>query len=101
MKKYKHIGSIDGEGCSEIIKKDNTYFALTDWNGEKWLNCFEIEEPFFNGYGYNVIAVNDEELTFIPIYRYQNENIDLDELEEDGEEWDEAVEVVDYDIINY
>ena len=98
MINFEFIGTVDGSTEAEIIKKDNRYYCLDGWNGECYYDCCEIEKPFYTGYGHNIVPVNAETLTFTPIHRYQAEDIDLDMINESSDDWDNAVEVVDYDI---
>lgn len=101
MKAYKEIGSLYGYTSVDIIKMNGKYYCLSEWNGEQFLTCWEVKKPIYNGCGYNATAVDGKEYCFVPVYRWQEENIDLDELEENGEEWEKATEIVDFNICDY
>lgn len=101
MKAYNEIGSLYGHTSVDIIKMNGKFYCLSNWNGEQYNRCWEVEEPTYNGYGYNATAVDGKEYRFVPVYRWQEENIDLAELEENGEEWEKATEVVDFNICDY
>lgn len=41
----------------EIVKIENRYIALFGWNGEKYCDCFEVEEVV-NGVGFGIKKEN-------------------------------------------
>lgn len=97
----EYIGDDDG---MDIITYNGTVYAVTGWNGE------QHEATEFSG---TASAYRDRrsgllkailhgkpvyECFIRPIYRYEVDGMDLDELEEDSEEWKNAVEVLDIDI---
>lgn len=98
MKTFEEVGTLCGHSSVDIIKMNDKYYCLSEWNGEQYNTCWEIENPTYNGYGYNAVAIDGKEYRFVPVYRWQADNINLDELEEYGEEWDKAIEVVDFNI---
>ena len=101
MKTYEEIGNLYGHASVDIIKMNGKYYCLSEWDGEQYITCWEVEEPIYNGYGYNATAIDGKEYRFVPVYRWQEENIDLDELEENGEEWQKATEIVNFNIYDY
>ena len=52
----------------------------SEWNGEKY-----------------IIEKNGREFEYKPVYRYELENIDLDTLEENSDEWENAVQIVGFE----
>lgn len=65
------VGTWMNYGENEIIKlEDDRLFALHGWNGEKWLNCWQVEDKF--------TATNDEKIEITPVYQL-NDN-DEDEI---------------------
>ncbi len=91
MKKYEEYGNWWNDYKTELIKKDNRIFALNGWNGEEYIDCWECKDEFD-------ILNENERYCIKPIYKFQEEKIDLSLIEEDSEEWFDALEVVDYDI---
>lgn len=79
----------------DIVEIGGKLYVLNDngWNGERWHDCWEVLNR--NG---SERAADEREYSIKPIYRFQAEKIDLESLEENGEEWNSAVEVVDYEI---
>ena len=43
------------------------------------------------------MKVKKDGLVFKPVYRFEVEDIDLDQIEENSDEWFKAVEVVDFE----
>ena len=87
----KHVGYWNGTEI-EIVEVDGNLYALSEWNGEKYTNCWKCVDQR---------TVDPEEpgrFTAKPIYRFMVDGIDLDELEENSEEWENDVEIVDYDM---
>lgn len=91
----KHVGFWKGRGWGhiiELVEVDGAMYALHGWNGEKYTDCWKCADEW---------TVDPEEpgrFTAKPIYRFMLEGIDLDKLEENSEEWENAVEIVDYDM---
>lgn len=52
----------------------------TEWNGE----CYTVAE-------------NGVEVSYSPVFRFQEEGIDIDALEENSPEWDVAMQIVGFD----
>lgn len=83
------------------------YIALwnDDWNGEIYSKGYYTDEDeIFNenttisyeNAKSNLVTNGSNSCEFIPIYRYEEENIDINELEENSDEWLHAVEIVDF-----
>ena len=76
-----------------VYEVGGKYYAASGWNGEKYEDSFEVTRrignEFFDAAGDCVLS---------PIYRFEAENLDLDSIEEGTEEWDAAVEIVDYHV---
>lgn len=98
-KQFEEIGCLGGNSNIEIIEYRHRYYCLDGWNGEKYTNCWECEKPFSICGKYVAEPKDNEEYTFTPIYKFQIENIDLDTLEENSDEWLNAIEIIDFDIL--
>lgn len=68
-----------------ILENDVELFA-DDWNGEKYTDgwYFDKNENIYKMTG----------LSYMPIYRWQEENIDISKLEENTNEWQKAIEII-------
>lgn len=89
----KLVGCWSGKhGYIELVEVDSGIYALSEWNGEKFINCWKCIDE--------LTVDPDEPGRFVatPVYRFQVEEIDLDSLEENSEEWESAVEIINYDI---
>ena len=89
----KLVGYWSGEhDYIEMVEVDGGIYALSGWNGEKFTNCWKCIDEW--------TVDPDEPGRFVatPVYRFQVEEIDLDSLEENSEEWKSAVEIINYDI---
>lgn len=58
---------------------------FSDWNGEAYIRAFDKELNQYN------------DTTFKAIYRFQEDKIDLDSLEENSPEWIKATEIVGFE----
>ena len=65
------------------VLEDGTELYEVDWNGEIYSNGFKDGK--------------DTNCTYKPVYRFQVENIDLDTLEENSKEYDEASEIIGFE----
>ena len=63
--------------------EDGTLLFEQDWNGEL--------------YGNGLKKSKNTNCEYKPVYRYQIENIDIDNLEENSEEWNKAFEIVGFE----
>ena len=87
----KKIGNWWAENSIEIYElNDGRRVAMNDWNGEEYSDCWET-------CGENDMKVKKDGLVFKPVYRFEVEDIDLDQIEENSDEWFKAVEVVDFE----
>jgi hypothetical protein len=80
----------------KILKKhkDN----LADYELENGILLFEEDwntEIYRNGY--DTINNCDSNKEYKPVYRFEIENIDLEEIEENSEEWYRATEIVGFE----
>lgn len=87
----KNLKIIDNIKNIEGVEIDGIRYALNGWNGEKYTSCFTVDE---NSIGNET----PDEYTLEPIYRFQEENIDISNLKEGIDEYDKAIEIVDYTI---
>lgn len=63
--------------------EDGTLLFDVDWNGEIYRNGLKDEK--------------DTNLEYKPVYRFQIDNINLDNLEENSDEWNKANEIVGFE----
>ena len=89
---YENCGRWWSDNDIELIKKDGHIYALDGWNGEKYLSCWEC------GGAYNMDAISESDISIKPIYRYDIENINLNVVDENSDEWEYACEIVDYQV---
>lgn len=78
-------------GGQDIYQVNSHCYVLNGWNGEWWLSCWEVAPDDL----YEIIG---SDIQIRPIYRYEAEDIDLDKIDEESDDWDHAVELVDLDI---
>lgn len=76
----------------ELYEIDGEIYALYGWNGEEYVSCWKCIDE------YNADQNDDSEYCIRPIYKFQEENIDLDTLEENSDEWYDATEIVDFNV---
>lgn len=77
----------------EVFEIDGKYYAAAGWNGEKYEDSFEVTRRVGNTF-FDAAA----DCVLAPVYRFEAEDIDLDRIEEGTDEWDSAVEIVDYHV---
>lgn len=87
----KHIGYWCNDSNIELIEQGGRVFALHGWNGEAFTDCWECFGEYHN-------ISSKEKYMVRPIYRFELEYIQLDNIEENSPEWDYAVEIVEYNI---
>ena len=63
--------------------EDGTLLFNEDWNGEVYRNGWKDNK--------------DTNCQYRPVYKFELDNINLDELEENSDAWDEAVEIVGFE----
>lgn len=69
------------------IMDDGKTYNFKGWNGEEWGDWWEEMNPDNCG------------TCARPVYRFDLEDIDLDTLEENGDEWNAATEIVEIDLM--
>lgn len=94
MKAVESVGFWWNDQAVDVYKINGKFIAVSGWNGEEWLDCWQVSECV-NGRFYKIVPGGD--CSVRPIYRFQAENIDLDSIEENSGEWDCALEIVDFD----
>lgn len=93
----KRIGTADGiypySGSNSVDvweTIDGHRYCVSEWNGEKWLECWEIFPDMSTGPSFEAS----------PVYRWEADGMATDEvlcLEEDSPEWSRAHEIVGLD----
>lgn len=73
-----------GDRIDYILENDVGLYSI-DWNGEKYINGFNIEK--------NKITNK----TYTPIRKFEVENIDISDIEENSEEWFELMEIAGFE----
>lgn len=96
------------ENVDYILKDDyGNYIALwsQDWNGEEYSKGYYTDEDSIftssNSITYenakaNLVMNGGRASEFIPIYKFEEENIDLSKVEENSDKWNELTEIVDF-----
>lgn len=69
----------------DYVLEDKTYLFCEDWNGEIYRKGVK-----------NGVNTNCE---YKPVYKYQIENIDISKLEENSDEWLDAIKIVGFEVI--
>ena len=69
----------------DYVLEDETELYNEDWNTEVYRNRSK------DGKNTN--------LEYKPVYKYQIENIDISKLEENSDEWLDAVEIIGFEVI--
>lgn len=77
----------------KVFEIDGRYYAAYGWNGEKYVDSFEVTRRVGNTF-FDAAA----DCVLAPIYRFEAEGIDFDSIEEGTDEWDAANEIVDYHV---
>ncbi len=86
------IGTWWNSNSIELVRVDGEVYALNGWNSERYLDCWKCSGNFF-------MDASDERYTLRPIYRFEAEGTDLpEETDETLDEWERAVEIVDFDV---
>lgn len=76
----------------ELVNIKGQVYALYGWNGEVYGDCWLCIDQL-------TPAPEDKCYTIRPVHRFERDGIDINALEENSQEWDRAVEVVDYELI--
>lgn len=80
--KDTHVMHVSSYADYEL--EDGTLLFEQDWNGELYRNGWKDEK--------------DTNYEYVPVYRFQLDNIDINNIEENSDEWLEAVEIVGFEI---
>lgn len=94
---FKNVGGWWNNRDIELIKFNDGHmhagqvFALHGWNGEEYVKCWECV-------GDRNMDASEEEYCLKPIHRFELENVDLDSVEENSDEWNRQCEFVDFKI---
>ena len=86
MKEYGYWNN----GTLPMVEVDGEIFVLAGWNGEKYTDCWKCKDQW--------TEIDDGEYSLRPVYRFEDEEIDLDSVEENSEEWYKLTEIVDYNV---
>ena len=90
MKKLEPIAHwADGQDIYQV--RDGWYMVMDGWDGEKWTDCWRVSPDDLR----KTIACD---FVAAPIYRFEDEDIDLDKLEEGSDAWAFAHELVDFEL---
>ena len=81
--KEKNVEYVSSYADYEL--EDGTLLFNEDWNGEVYRNGWKDNK--------------DTNCQYRPVYKFELDNINLDELEENSDAWDEAVEIVGFEEI--
>lgn len=81
--KNQHVKYVSSFADYEL--EDGTLLFDVDWNEEIYKNGLKDEK--------------DTNHEYKPVYRFQIDNINLDDLEENSEEYDKALEIIGFDIL--
>lgn len=71
--------------CADYELEDGTLLFEQDWNGEIYRNGWKNE--------------NNTNKEYKPVYKFEIDNINLDDLEENSDAWNEAMEIVGFEEI--
>lgn len=83
-------------GCPVVIAEDGQTYAIDEnsWNGEAYCYCWRV---YKDGTFWDWEAATTT-VVLRPVERWQDEGIDLDEIEENSADWNHACERVRYEI---
>ena len=98
------LGFWDERPDIDVVDVDGTVVALAGWQGEIYGNCWEILDARIHEnmyYGTEIYGTPGRRCTARPVYRFQVEDIDLDTVEENSDEWYRACEIVDYNLTDW
>ena len=71
MEKFEVVGKWWNDKNIELVKIDNEVYALNNWNGESYLNCWKCSGKYFT-------EASKEEYIIIPKYEeIEEENFQL------------------------
>lgn len=81
--KNKNVKYVSSYADYEL--EDGTLLFEQDWNGEIYRNGFK--------------DAKDTNYEYRPVYKFQVDNINIDDLEENSEEWNKALEIIGFEKI--
>lgn len=79
--KRKHVEYVSSYADFEL--EDGTLLFETDWNGELYRNGWKNDK--------------DTNFEYKPVHKFEIDNINLDNLEENSDAWNEAMEIVGFE----
>lgn len=94
-KPIEHVGFFF-ESRIPVYLLGGHYYAADGWNGEEYLGSWECSE-FKHGTGYGVVPGSG--CTLRPVYAWQADGIDLDLLDESSADFEDAIQIVGFDIV--
>lgn len=94
-KPIEHVGHFF-ESRIPVYLLNGRYYAADGWNGEEYLDSWEVAE-FKHGTGYGVAPGTGCSLR--PVYAWEADNIDIDSLDEASQEFEDAIQIVDFEIV--
>lgn len=72
MKIVRNAGNWWSDSNIGLLEIDGTIYALSGWNGEKWLHCWRCIDKF-------TAAPDDREYEITPVYEFADSGDDDDE----------------------
>lgn len=94
-KPIEHVGHFF-ESRIPVYLLNGRYYAADGWNGEEYLDSWEVAE-FKHGTGYGVAPGTGCSLR--PVYAWQADGIDIASLDEASQEFEDAIQIVDFEIV--
>ena len=76
-----------------IYNINGTLYCAAGWNGEAFVHSFRVLNR------YDVDPDYPEEVTLRPLYVFEVEGIDLDNIEENSDEWNRVTAFADFNIL--
>lgn len=73
-----------------IYKIGDSLICANGWNGLSFTNSFRVSDRY--------TAVDNAEISLTPIYRWQDEKLEMSEIEENSDMWDAATEVIGFSV---
>lgn len=85
LKIKEGYGKDNLHGEYDYILENGVMLFSQDWNGEAYIRALNIETNEWNNN------------TFKAVYRFQQEEINIEELEENSPEWQKATEIIGFE----
>lgn len=76
-----------------IYNLGGVLYCAAGWNGEAYTRAFRVLNR------YEVDAEHPQPVTLRPVYIFQAEGINLDDVEENSDEWNRVTAFADFDIL--